>query len=539
MNKLSKRIKKGFTLVELLVVIAIIAILAAVSVVGYLSFTDKAKESVDEQAVTQMNVALEAQEAIDAPDNVEEAKDVLKNAGFNVDDYVPLDKDSIFYYDEIEMKVLIYDQVEQKVTFPKNLAEKYSNFTDGNKPGTWYVLNDKTYEWVSMETATGSNAAAKLINALKVASDYQIVQLTEDVSVAPNMNSVNGQYATTMFASNTNGVARIDLNGHVMNLTTNSFIGGEVGMYANAYEFNQTIYIRNGKINGSSRTASFTVGYGSSLTLNDVEYINTNTDDKEKNSFIVNENSNLTIENSIIKNEIGDTASVYLAGKQSQTNIFNSTLVSTTYGITTNASGNLSWDVVVNMKNSSLTCLNGPAVLVNVPGVYNFSNCVLQGNGQGVVIRGGNAKFDTCTIVESGDNVGLLSSVFSDMTSWEFSDVANQINDSPFKPNGLWSSGNMMQFGGLILGDWASSYDYDTSCTLINTSIYMKDSWNSLPIVYLSQDSGNKTTLIYDANCKFYSGDVETSSDVAIKQNSASSIEGVIQKGTIVVEKKD
>lgn len=37
--------KKGFTLVELLVVIAILAVLVTVSVVGYLGFTDRAKES--------------------------------------------------------------------------------------------------------------------------------------------------------------------------------------------------------------------------------------------------------------------------------------------------------------------------------------------------------------------------------------------------------------------------------------------------------------------------------------------------------------
>lgn len=120
----SRRFKKGFTLVELLVVIAILAVLAGVSVIGYLSFTSQARTSADEQAVTQMNIALEAQEAIDKPENVEEAKDVLEAAGFSVDDYVPLDKDNIFYYDNDEIRVLIFDQADKKVTFPQELAEK-------------------------------------------------------------------------------------------------------------------------------------------------------------------------------------------------------------------------------------------------------------------------------------------------------------------------------------------------------------------------------------------------------------------------------
>lgn len=45
---------KGFTLVELLVVIAILAILATVSVVGYTSFIDSAKNSVAQQELTQI-----------------------------------------------------------------------------------------------------------------------------------------------------------------------------------------------------------------------------------------------------------------------------------------------------------------------------------------------------------------------------------------------------------------------------------------------------------------------------------------------------
>ena len=50
--------KKGFTLVELLVVIAIIAILATVSVVGYTAFLDKANQS------NAMTEAAQVEEAI-------------------------------------------------------------------------------------------------------------------------------------------------------------------------------------------------------------------------------------------------------------------------------------------------------------------------------------------------------------------------------------------------------------------------------------------------------------------------------------------
>ncbi|MBR3845768.1 MAG: prepilin-type N-terminal cleavage/methylation domain-containing protein [Clostridia bacterium] len=46
--------KKGFTLVELLVVIAILAVLATVSVVGYTSFINRANESTAQQELVQL-----------------------------------------------------------------------------------------------------------------------------------------------------------------------------------------------------------------------------------------------------------------------------------------------------------------------------------------------------------------------------------------------------------------------------------------------------------------------------------------------------
>ena len=59
---MKKRIKKGFTLVELLVVIAILAILASVTVVGYSAFTQKAKDSVAQQELTQIHNYLYAED---------------------------------------------------------------------------------------------------------------------------------------------------------------------------------------------------------------------------------------------------------------------------------------------------------------------------------------------------------------------------------------------------------------------------------------------------------------------------------------------
>ena len=53
--------KKGFTLVELLVVIAILAVLASVSVIGYLGFTERARNSDALTELAQVRELLRAE----------------------------------------------------------------------------------------------------------------------------------------------------------------------------------------------------------------------------------------------------------------------------------------------------------------------------------------------------------------------------------------------------------------------------------------------------------------------------------------------
>ncbi len=81
--------KKGFTLVELIVVIAILAILATVSIVGYVSFIKKANVSNDVSLITQINTALEADEALGKPATLTEANAVLKEMGVDLSKISP------------------------------------------------------------------------------------------------------------------------------------------------------------------------------------------------------------------------------------------------------------------------------------------------------------------------------------------------------------------------------------------------------------------------------------------------------------------
>lgn len=114
-----KKIKKAFTLVELMVVIAIIAVLAAVSIVGYTSFIDREKER---SAITE---ATQAREIITA--EVIKAKDGIIAEGVIAKD----GKISISINDPSGTVILSYENGELHVRTETGIIRNESKKADG------------------------------------------------------------------------------------------------------------------------------------------------------------------------------------------------------------------------------------------------------------------------------------------------------------------------------------------------------------------------------------------------------------------------
>ena len=75
--------KKGFTIVELVIVIAVIAILAAVLIPTFAGIINKANQSADQQAVKQMNTLLTSESlAGKAPTKIQDVKTILDANGY-------------------------------------------------------------------------------------------------------------------------------------------------------------------------------------------------------------------------------------------------------------------------------------------------------------------------------------------------------------------------------------------------------------------------------------------------------------------------
>ena len=114
--------KKGFTIVELVIVVAVIAILAAVLIPTFAGIINKANQSADIQAVRNMNVALAA--ATDKPGNIIAAAAVLSEAGFNTEKgLTPAYKGHSYYWFKPTNQVVYVDETDGKfdLIFPEKV----------------------------------------------------------------------------------------------------------------------------------------------------------------------------------------------------------------------------------------------------------------------------------------------------------------------------------------------------------------------------------------------------------------------------------
>ena len=94
-----RKLRKGFTIVELVIVIAVIAVLTAVLIPTFIHLTKKAKTSVDASLVANLNKALviEEEETGKKPETMYDAVQGLKNQGFLVAQLITKSDDDLVY----------------------------------------------------------------------------------------------------------------------------------------------------------------------------------------------------------------------------------------------------------------------------------------------------------------------------------------------------------------------------------------------------------------------------------------------------------
>ena len=141
--QIKKAIKKGFTLVELVVVIAVIAILAATSVGVYFGMLDSANRSADQQAVVQMNKVLQIENILDDVDSILDVHAALEENGLTAENYTALAKDHTFYFDTGYKKILYVNTStsDYKVEYPTEYEEETYYSRTKLAGAEWFSLN--------------------------------------------------------------------------------------------------------------------------------------------------------------------------------------------------------------------------------------------------------------------------------------------------------------------------------------------------------------------------------------------------------------
>ena len=396
--QIKKKIKKGFTLVELVVVIAVIAILAAVSIGAYFGITDSANRSADEQAVTQMNTMLETHEILNGKvDDVEAAKHIFEDNGLT--DYTPFYGKNTFYWTYDDSRVIIWEE-DKGVTYPSWAVEKYKDNSTANKTSAnWYDLEKET------KTVDLENSFFETIEDLQ---ENSVIVLEENSTLdIGNEGFVNIGNA---FINNNNiDNITIDLNGSTLD-AIRPFPSGVLDPLD--VPINKTLIIENGTINAArqaSHLATISLNVGSTLILRNVE-LNTN------------------------------GAAIYTQYPASEVIIENSVINAGAYGIGTNASGTTNIYMNVVIRESTISALT--TLFINVKGSVKIEKSDLYAKYHSILMRTGS--------IHASNSTFNVSEVENDSIYYY----------DTFKTNyGCFSGGNALPSAVAVLGNY-TNYDY-------------------------------------------------------------------------------
>lgn len=117
-----KKLKKGFTIIELVIVIAVIGILATVLIPTFSTVIHKARVSSDEQAVRNMNTALQTASVYEDIESIEQVHEILAQSGFGKKSYTSTTENTKFVWIKNTSVIAHVDTKSQKITFPKEYA---------------------------------------------------------------------------------------------------------------------------------------------------------------------------------------------------------------------------------------------------------------------------------------------------------------------------------------------------------------------------------------------------------------------------------
>ena len=213
--------KKGFTIVELVIVVAVIAILAAVLIPTFSGIIAKAQLSADQRAEREMNNAI----AMEGADTLEEAMAALEKNGINAKHLIPVSAGYSFVWNKNTNKIELVKGEDKE-----SIAESIK------------------------EIAVTVNTTEAFLNAID--EDMKYIKLDADVNIDTSDLDIKGNNVT------------IDLNGKKITTTQETGRSKYLNVKGSATFVNGTIEARGIQV---FKGAKLVVGKDANLVVNSVD----------------------------------------------------------------------------------------------------------------------------------------------------------------------------------------------------------------------------------------------------------------------------
>lgn len=219
-----KNNKKGFTIIELTVVVSVIAILSAVLIPTFAGITKKARQTADEAAVRELNnvIATADKDITDVNDLIA----YLETNNIAADSYVPMSKGYSFVWNTKEDKIMLYSEKDKAIVFPKEYAGKAVEFVT--------LVKEDVEEIVAAENkASFTNGGVVAVNNnITLSATDKYVYVEKDLVVDLSAEISSPEYTKSGAVFTVAKGATLTLNG---NGTVNAKMAGDYNMAIWAY----------------------------------------------------------------------------------------------------------------------------------------------------------------------------------------------------------------------------------------------------------------------------------------------------------------
>ena len=291
--------KKGFTIVELVIVIAVIAILAAVLIPTFVGLVNKANQAADQALAKELNTVLTMAEAEGAEiDDFNDALKALRDGGYIVANLNPSAKGWFYVWESESNQILIVDSNENKWEVVYS-AKTLNNTTPG---ATWHFAVSDISKVATIESLGAKVVyAPKNVEALEgafadVYAKGGTIVVSEDITMG------SGQFLMKNDLSS-EAKATIDLAGNTITNTSN------------------IDYIVTG-LETSKRFGQLTAASGTLLIANGT--VNSSSD----SSFVISaiENGKVEVENVVVNNLASGGVALRVLGETADMKVSNTTI---------------------------------------------------------------------------------------------------------------------------------------------------------------------------------------------------------------------